>query len=147
MDRNPIWVLFIVILLLFSVAHSEEEEVKKALVGFVEKLAAGNGNAQRYVSWELKFLLKLDVSDSNFSGELPPMNHITGLISSLAQNSMFSGEIPSFDFSNLEEFNVSNNNLHGPIPDVMGSSLQTAFLVILIYAEHNLEMPALLLPH
>ncbi|WVZ18547.1 hypothetical protein V8G54_007245 [Vigna mungo] len=48
------------------------------------------------------------------------MVHVSSLISFVAQNNYFTGEIPSFDFSNLEEFNVSNNNLHGPVLDVGG---------------------------
>ncbi|KAI4336112.1 hypothetical protein L6164_014681 [Bauhinia variegata] len=209
MGPTPIWVLFIVILLLFSMATSEEEVVKEALVRFMEKLAPGNGNAQRW-GWklasdpctdgwtgvrcdgdskfvrqiilhgfnftgtldasslcqtgslqvldlkvnnlqgligedignckslthlylsgnkfsgdlpvslgELKNLKRLDVSDNRLAGQLPSMSHITGLVSFLAQDNMFSGEIPSFEFSNLEEFNVSNNKLIGPIPDAM----------------------------
>lgn len=65
-------------------------------------------------------LKKLDISDNNLSGELPYLPRISGLKTFLAQNNHLSGGIPNFDFSNFEEFNVSNNNFNGPIPDVQG---------------------------
>lgn len=63
-------------------------------------------------------LKRLDVSDNGFSGIIPDLPLISGLFTFLAQDNQLSGGIPSFDFSNLEFFNVSNNNLSGPIPDV-----------------------------
>ncbi|OMP10655.1 hypothetical protein COLO4_04369 [Corchorus olitorius] len=41
---------------------------------------------------------------------------ITGLKMFLAQNNQLTGEIPEFDFDNLDQFNVSNNLFKGPIP-------------------------------
>ncbi|BAT79547.1 hypothetical protein LR48_Vigan04g052000 [Vigna angularis] len=68
----------------------------------------------------LSNIIRLHISDNKLTGELPKMVHVSSLISFVAQNNNFTGEIPSFDFSNLEGFNVSNNNLHGPVPDVGG---------------------------
>ncbi|KAL2340874.1 hypothetical protein Fmac_008814 [Flemingia macrophylla] len=69
---------------------------------------------------KLSNMKRLHISDNHFSGELPNMVHVSGLISFSAENNNFTGEIPSFDFSNLDAFNVSNNNLQGPVPDVGG---------------------------
>ncbi|XP_057440013.1 probable inactive receptor kinase At2g26730 [Lotus japonicus] len=69
---------------------------------------------------ELKNLKRLHVNDNYFTGQLPNMARISSLISFLAQNNNFSGEIPDFQFSNLDAFNVSNNKLTGQVPDVRG---------------------------
>lgn len=45
----------------------------------------------------------------------------------LAQDNQLSGQIPKFDFSNLDQFNVSNNNFSGPIPDVGGRFSNSSF--------------------
>jgi hypothetical protein len=50
MDRIPIWVLPILILVITPMAISQEEEVKQALVQFMDKLSPG-GNAQRDDNW------------------------------------------------------------------------------------------------
>ncbi|GFS32635.1 leucine-rich repeat protein kinase family protein [Actinidia rufa] len=42
-------------------------------------------------------------------------------------NNQLSGQIPNFDFSNLLQFNVSNNNFTGPIPDVNGRFSESSF--------------------
>lgn len=44
-----------------------------------------------------------------------------------AQDNQLSGQIPKFDFSNLDQFNVSNNNFSGPIPDVRGRFSNSSF--------------------
>ncbi|XP_038686975.1 probable inactive receptor kinase At2g26730 [Tripterygium wilfordii] len=50
MSRIPIWVLFVLMLVLFPLpADAEDEQVKAALVQFIEKL--WGGNAQRNQSW------------------------------------------------------------------------------------------------
>ncbi|KAL9314149.1 hypothetical protein ACSQ67_019601 [Phaseolus vulgaris] len=69
---------------------------------------------------KLSNMKRLYISDNHLTGELPNMVHVSSLISFVAQNNNFTGEIPSYDFSNLEEFNVSDNNLHGPVPDLRG---------------------------
>ncbi|TKY73476.1 inactive receptor kinase [Spatholobus suberectus] len=69
---------------------------------------------------KLSNMKRLHISDNHFTGELPNMVHVSSLISFFAENNNFAGEIPSFDFSNLDAFNVSNNNLQGPVPDVGG---------------------------
>ncbi|KAE9608494.1 hypothetical protein Lal_00015235 [Lupinus albus] len=81
----------------------------------------------------LSNLKRLHISNNFFTGELPIVARISGLISFLAENNSFTGEIPVFDFSNLDKFNVSNNNLQGPIPNVGGK-----FHVDSFYSNPNL---------
>lgn len=69
---------------------------------------------------KLSNLKRLYVSDNHFTGQLPKLVNVSGLISFLAENNNFTGDIPVFDFSNLDAFNVSNNKLWGPVPDVRG---------------------------
>lgn len=76
---------------------------------------------------KLSNMKRLHISENYFTGKLPNMVHVSGLISFLAQNNNFTGEIPSFDFSNFDAFNVSNNNLQGPVPDVGGKFLADSF--------------------
>ncbi|XP_061349291.1 probable inactive receptor kinase At2g26730 [Gastrolobium bilobum] len=73
-------------------------------------------------------LKSLDISNNKFSGPLPDLSRISGLNVFLAQNNDLSGDIPSFDFSNLDHFNVSFNNFRGLIPDVHGHFLADSFL-------------------
>ncbi|XWS40770.1 hypothetical protein CRYUN_Cryun17cG0024100 [Craigia yunnanensis] len=66
----------------------------------------------------LSNLKQLDISNNRFSGDLPGLSRISGLTMFLAQNNQLTGVIPEFDFSNLDQFNVSYNFFEGPIPDV-----------------------------
>ncbi|KAK8653322.1 hypothetical protein V6N13_127329 [Hibiscus sabdariffa] len=56
-------------------------------------------------------LIQLDISNNRFGGELSGLARISGLQMLLVQNNQLTGEIPGFDFLNLDQFNVSNNNL------------------------------------
>ncbi|KAK7411155.1 hypothetical protein VNO78_02587 [Psophocarpus tetragonolobus] len=76
---------------------------------------------------KLSNMKRLHISDNQFTGELPNMVHVSSLISFIAQNNNFTGEIPSFDFSNLDAFNVSNNNLQGQVPDVRDKFHEDSF--------------------
>ena len=58
---------------------------------------------------------------------MPELSRISGLTIFLAQDNQLSGQIPKFDFSNLDQFNVSNNNFSGPIPDVGGRFSNSSF--------------------
>lgn len=73
-------------------------------------------------------LKQLDISNNRFSGDLPGLSRISGLRMFLAQKNQLTGEIPEFDFSNLVQFNVSNNFLKGPIPDVKDRFPASCFL-------------------
>ncbi|KAL1564167.1 putative inactive receptor kinase [Salvia divinorum] len=62
-------------------------------------------------------LLILDLSRNNFTGSLPQNLTVLDRLGYLRLDSnRFSGEIPPLNQSTLELFNVSNNNLSGPIP-------------------------------
>lgn len=95
---------------------SEEIGACKSLSFFYLSTNNFSGDIPLSVS-ELVNLKRIDLSDNNFTGDLPDMSGVSGLLSFRAQNNNFTGEIPNFDFSNLQELNVSNNNLQGPIPD------------------------------
>ncbi|KAL0919814.1 hypothetical protein M5K25_011935 [Dendrobium thyrsiflorum] len=65
----------------------------------------------------LKNLKRLDISHNNFSGNIPwNMSRISGLISFLANNNSFTGTIPEFNLDFINEFDVSFNQLSGPLP-------------------------------
>ncbi|MCD7447688.1 hypothetical protein HAX54_032881 [Datura stramonium] len=76
----------------------------------------------------LNNLKRFVVSDNAFSGQLPDMSRISGLLTFLAERNQLTGQIPELDFSNLVEFNVSYNNLTGPVPDVKGHFNSSSFL-------------------
>ncbi|XP_038890956.1 probable inactive receptor kinase At2g26730 [Benincasa hispida] len=96
----------------------------KQLTSFHVRGNKFHGNLPSSLSKLVK-LKRLELSNNNLSGNLPDLSRISGLTMFLAENNMFSGEIPRFEFSNLERFNVSFNNFSGPIP-TDGSSYFTS---------------------
>ncbi|KDP45386.1 hypothetical protein JCGZ_09635 [Jatropha curcas] len=76
----------------------------------------------------LKNLKRLDVSFNDFSDNLPNLSLISGLTTFLAQYNHFTGELPNFDLSKFEMFNVSFNDFKGPIPVVTGPFNESSFL-------------------
>ncbi|KAL8154272.1 hypothetical protein V2J09_012032 [Rumex salicifolius] len=67
-------------------------------------------------------LLRLDLSDNNFDGPLPSnLSNLPRLLTLRLHNNAFSGKIPeSLSASlptSLAEFNLSNNELFGPVPN------------------------------
>ncbi|XP_065876236.1 probable leucine-rich repeat receptor-like protein kinase At1g68400 isoform X2 [Euphorbia lathyris] len=74
---------------------------------------------------QLTRLKRLDLSFNGFSGQV---SRIIGLLSFLVQDNQLSGNIPDFDFSQLEFFNISNNNFSGPIPDTKGKFKADSYL-------------------
>ncbi|XP_061988092.1 probable inactive receptor kinase At2g26730 [Rosa rugosa] len=76
----------------------------------------------------LSNLRRLDISYNDFSGKLPELSLISGLTDFLAQDNQLTGEIPKFNFSHFDTFNVSNNNFHGPIQNVNGNVSASSFL-------------------
>lgn len=75
----------------------------------------------------LSNLKRFDISDNAFSGQIPDMSRISGLLTFLADRNQLTGQVPEFEFSNLVEFNVSYNNLTGPVPDVKGHFSSSSF--------------------
>ncbi|XP_052196232.1 probable inactive receptor kinase At2g26730 [Diospyros lotus] len=76
----------------------------------------------------LNNLKGLDISRNSFSGRLPDLALISGLQEFLAQNNQLSGDIPSFNFPNFLQFNVSFNNFTGSIPFGGGDLPASSFM-------------------
>ncbi|XP_015573618.2 probable inactive receptor kinase At2g26730 [Ricinus communis] len=76
----------------------------------------------------LNNLKRLDISYNSFSGSMPNMSRISGLSTFLAQYNKLTGEIPNFDLTNFEMFNVSFNDFTGAIPVKTGRFDQSSFM-------------------
>lgn len=73
-------------------------------------------------------LTRLGLSSNNFSGQIPfSVNNLTHLTGLFLQNNNFSGNLPSINPDGLADFNVSNNNLNGSIPDTLAKFPASAF--------------------
>ncbi|KAL4559700.1 hypothetical protein LXL04_031844 [Taraxacum kok-saghyz] len=69
---------------------------------------------------DLPNVKRIVISNNDFSGELPDFSRTTSLLTFFAQNNRFTGQLPVFNYNQLQEFNVANNNLTGPVPDDTG---------------------------
>ncbi|XP_054801512.1 probable inactive receptor kinase At2g26730 [Prosopis cineraria] len=76
----------------------------------------------------LSYLKELDISNNKFSGNLPNLSRISGLNTFLAQNNQLTGEIPPFNFSKFDYFNVSFNDLSGRVPYLQSHFTEDSFL-------------------
>lgn len=73
-------------------------------------------------------LYRLDLSFNNFSGEIPPtLTHLTHLLTLRLESNRFSGQIPDISLSDLQDFNVSDNNLVGQIPNSLSEFPTSVF--------------------
>ncbi|XP_042504096.1 probable leucine-rich repeat receptor-like protein kinase At1g68400 [Macadamia integrifolia] len=73
-------------------------------------------------------LYRLDLSYNNLSGQIPiTVNHLTHLLTLRLEANQFSGPITGLSLPNLQDFNVSGNNLKGAIPTSLSSFPKTAF--------------------
>ncbi|CAI9280349.1 unnamed protein product [Lactuca saligna] len=73
-------------------------------------------------------LKRIDISNNELDGKLPDMPRITGLLSFLAQDNRFTGQLPNFNYHQLQDFDVSNNDFSGSIPDDTGKFGANSFL-------------------
>ncbi|KAK2996789.1 hypothetical protein RJ639_026135, partial [Escallonia herrerae] len=74
-------------------------------------------------------LVRLNLAGNNFSGEISPgFNNLTRLRTLYLQNNRFSGPIPDLKFANLDQFNVSFNQLNGSVPESLRSKPESCFL-------------------
>ncbi|XP_057776660.1 pollen receptor-like kinase 4 [Salvia miltiorrhiza] len=64
-------------------------------------------------------LKKVYLSDNKFTGPIPASLASPRMVELGLANNQFSGGIPHFSSENLQVFNVSNNQLQGPIPPSM----------------------------
>ncbi|KAK1564777.1 hypothetical protein Q3G72_011429 [Acer saccharum] len=138
MERKSIWVLSISIFLLFTVANSEVEEVKQALVQFMQKLSSGNVPRDQNWGWNmssdpcndrwvgvicdmsLQSVRKIALDGFNLSGTLDASSVCMTkslAVLSLEGNSV-AGEIPE-EISNCKQLThlfLSENQFSGAIP-------------------------------
>lgn len=64
----------------------------------------------------MESLKKVYLSDNRFTGPIPTSLASPRMVELGLANNQFSGAIPAFSSNNLQAFNVSNNQLQGPIP-------------------------------
>lgn len=114
---KPIWVLFTFIFLFFLMANSEEEEVKQALVTFMEKLAPGNNNTQRDAMWGWN--LSSDPCIDKWHGvRCYSNNHYVKSIT--LEKSGLNGVLDASSLciaKSLQILSLMNNSLHGLISE------------------------------
>ncbi|KAK9149771.1 hypothetical protein Scep_008528 [Stephania cephalantha] len=68
-------------------------------------------------------LARLDLSRNSLSGGIPfSLNNLTRLTGLFLENNNFSGPLPNLHIQSLKEFNVSNNNLNGSIPEALSKT-------------------------
>ncbi|KAL0464052.1 UNVERIFIED_CONTAM: putative inactive receptor kinase [Sesamum latifolium] len=81
----------------------------------------------------LHSLVRLNLASNNFSGEIPSgFNNLTRLRTLFLENNQFSGSLPDIELPNLDQFNVSFNNLNGSVPKGLAGKPKNAFLGTLL---------------
>lgn len=74
-------------------------------------------------------LVRLNLAMNNFSGEISPdFNKLIRLRTLYLENNTLTGALPQLNIPDLEQFNVSFNELTGTIPSTLGSKKKEAFL-------------------
>ncbi|XP_057952351.1 probable inactive receptor kinase At1g48480 [Malania oleifera] len=77
----------------------------------------------------LRDLVRLNLAWNNFSGEISSgFNNLTRLRTLFLENNGLVGSIPELKFPNLEQFNVSYNQLNGSVPATLRTLPVSAFL-------------------
>ncbi|KAL2929370.1 hypothetical protein RDABS01_034781 [Bienertia sinuspersici] len=77
---------------------------------------------------QLTRLARIDLAHNNFSGPIPfQINNLSNLNGLYLQNNNFSGQIPNIKSANLIDFNASNNNLNGSIPESLRKFPESSF--------------------
>ncbi|KAI3751102.1 hypothetical protein L2E82_22148 [Cichorium intybus] len=77
----------------------------------------------------LRDLVRLNLAGNNFSGEISAgFNNFTRLRTLYLENNQFSGSLPDLKIPNLEQFNVSFNNLNGSVPKTLQSKPKESFI-------------------
>lgn len=73
-------------------------------------------------------LYRLDLSNNKFCGHIPvSLNRLTHLLTLRFEENRLSGTIYGLNLPNLQDFNVSGNNLSGAIPKTLSGFPQSAF--------------------
>ncbi|KAG6779075.1 hypothetical protein NC652_010933 [Populus alba x Populus x berolinensis] len=77
--------------------------------------------------FKLQNLVRLNLANNNFSGVISPsFNNLTRLDTLYLERNQLTGSIPDLNLP-LDQFNVSFNNLTGPIPQKLSSKPASAF--------------------
>lgn len=77
----------------------------------------------------LRDLVRLNLAGNNFSGDISAgFNNFTRLRTLYLENNQFSGSLPDLKIPNLEQFNVSFNNLNGSVPKSLQSKPKESFI-------------------
>ncbi|KAK9064589.1 hypothetical protein SSX86_015971 [Deinandra increscens subsp. villosa] len=77
----------------------------------------------------LRHLVRLNLAGNNLSGEISnDFNNFTRLRTLYLENNRFSGSLPELKIPNLEQFNVSFNNLNGSVPKSLQSKPKESFI-------------------
>jgi hypothetical protein len=124
MDRIPIWVLPILIFLITPVTISQEEEVKQALVQFMDKLSPG----QRNGSWGWNM-----TSDPCYWSGVTCYPHTESVSQIAIENSDLSGVL---DFGSvcmvksLLVLSLAGNKIYGTIGEEIGKCKQLTHLYL-----------------
>ncbi|KAL0343057.1 UNVERIFIED_CONTAM: putative inactive receptor kinase [Sesamum angustifolium] len=78
--------------------------------------------------FSLTSLVRVNLAENNFSGPISPsFNNLTRLGTLYLQGNHFSGPIPDLNFPALVQFDVSNNNLTGQIPNGLSGKPKSSF--------------------
>ncbi|KAK6153880.1 hypothetical protein DH2020_013519 [Rehmannia glutinosa] len=86
------------------------------------------GSAPSFI-FSLHSLVRLNLASNNFSGEIPPgFNNLTRLRTLFLESNQFSGRLPDIELPNLDQFNVSFNNLNGSVQKGLEGKPSNAFL-------------------
>eukprot|EP00249_Psilotum_nudum_P003709 c17176_g1_i2 orf=347-2335(-) len=65
-------------------------------------------------------IMRLDLSQNNLNGSIAPIfNSFSNLLTLRLENNSLSGNIPNLTLTKLQEFNVSDNQLTGSIPEFL----------------------------
>ncbi|CAN0897414.1 Probable inactive receptor kinase At1g48480 [Linum grandiflorum] len=78
--------------------------------------------------YRMQSLVKINLADNQFTGSISPdFNNLTRLTTLFLERNQLTGPIPNLNVPPLEQFNVSLNNLSGPIPVALSRKPAAAF--------------------
>ncbi|KVI04437.1 probable inactive receptor kinase At1g48480 [Cynara cardunculus var. scolymus] len=88
-----------------------------------------SGNFPEKIFSSLRDLVRLNLAGNNLSGEISTgFNNFTRLRTLYLENNQFYGSLPELKIPNLEQFNVSFNNLNGSVPKSLQSNPKESFV-------------------
>ncbi|XP_047941084.1 probable inactive receptor kinase At1g48480 [Salvia hispanica] len=79
--------------------------------------------------FSLHALVRLNLASNNFSGPIAPdFNKLARLRTLFLENNHFTGNLPEINLPNLDQFNVSFNDLNGSVPEGLVKKSKDSFL-------------------